>query len=237
MKKYVFLITYSMVISFGLTAQIDSTQRINAPAAPTMSKKPVRYLADNKNTIKLNMLSPFYSNLSVFYQRVISNDYSLQLGASYMDFSGLFGNTSNSSMDYTSRDNEVTTLYSVTPEFRYNLTGQYLSGTYFGSFLRYMQMQYEFDETVMDPISYKYLYTQHLKYQYTTLGIGVLIGSQVLYKRKITIDVYAGPVYNILLQSSNSVTSNNDLVKSDDIPGLFIRGYGIRAGFSVGFAF
>ncbi len=240
MKKHIILLLFVFAISYEMMAQNDSSQKPTNPAsmynAPSQ-KKPVKYMPDTKNTIKLNILSPFYSNLSVFYQHAMSGDYSLQIGASYMDFSGLFGNSSSSSQDYGERTNEVTTMYSVTPEFRYNLTGQYLSGAYFGSFARYMQMQYEFDESVYDPITYTYQNTQHFKYNYTTLGIGVLIGNQILYKRRITIDVYAGPVYNILIQSSNSVTSNNDLVKSDDIPGLFIRGYGIRAGFSVGFAF
>lgn len=235
-----------MTLSVIANAQTDSAKQNatmyygNTPTSSTNapSVKTIRHLPDSRNNLKLNLLSPFYSNLSVFYQRAIDEDNSFQIGASYMDFSGVFGSSSSSSgIDY-SKSNEVTKMFSITPEYRYNLTGQYLSGVYFGSFLRYMNINYTFDKS-------QYIYSgsgsttvnTSESYQYNTVGLGVLVGSQLLYKRKISFDAYIGPVYNIVVSSNHTVNSNNDVNIPDGIPTLFVRGYGIRAGICIGFAY
>ena len=249
MKNFILLLAFIMTLSVIADAQTDSAKQNatmyygNTPTSPTTPSYPpntkvLRRLPDCRNNLKLNLLSPFYSNLSVFYQRALDEDNSFQIGASYMDFSGVFGSGSSSSgIDYE-KSNEVTKMFSITPEYRYNLTGQYLSGVYFGSFLRYMNINYTFDKS-------QYIYsgssstTVHTSesYQYNTIGLGVLVGSQLLYKRKISFDAFIGPVYNIMVSSNHNVKSNNDINIASDIPTLFVRGYGIRAGICIGFAY
>jgi hypothetical protein len=193
---------------------------------------------DMLNNIKLNLLSPFYSNLSIFYQRVVTPDYTVQLGVSYMDFTGVLGTSTNSTgSSYYERSSEQTQMVTITPEFHYNLTGQYLSGIYFGSFVRFLQSTYKYD---LDSSTYYFGSSNgisHHKSSYTTIGIGVLVGKQLLYKRRVSFDIYAGPVYSILVANSNPIRTNNDLIISDDLSPVMFRGYGIRAGLTVGYAF
>lgn len=205
-------------------AQSDSTEK--------KAQRRLMQFSNSKNAIKFNILSPFYSNLCLGTQHMLNEEKSFNLVASYMDFSGVFGGNDNGSG--TSTANHKTIMYSVAPEFRFNLSGRYLSGIYFSTFMRYMYMDYTYDN-ITYPGNIK-TFTP-VSRQHNTLGIGVLFGSQTIFKRKIVIDAFVGPVYTILMKSNYPVTKNSDIEVQDGIPNLLIRGYGIRSGLFIGLAY
>lgn len=230
MKSLTILLIFTASLIQASFAQTDSVLTIK----PLHEAKKHRFLSDSRNSIKFNLLSPFYSNLSVASQHMIDDEKSFQITASYMDFGGIFGG-SDESYD---KDNQATKMVSFAPEFRYNLNGKYLSGVYFGAFFRYYFMNYTYDS--IDRGSYYYSSPINVipkSYTYQVLGIGLVFGSQTIYKRKILLDTFIGPIYNIMLASSQTIKSNSDLQVHDDIPNLFLRGYGIRAGIFVGLAY
>lgn len=224
MKRIIIFILFIAAFSRVTAQTYDPADGRNSQSTQLRKK------TDPLNTIKVNILSPFYNNISAFYQHVMKEETSLQLGLSYMNYGSFFGNSQN---DY--KRNEITTCYTVTPEYRYNLNGKFLSGIYFGAFLRYINMEFEYDE---DSINYRgNNFVNHRDFKYQTIGLGLLVGHQFIFKRKVCFDLFAGPVYNILMTSTVKVTQNNQIISSADIPNLFLRQYGVRAGICVGFVF
>lgn len=258
MKKFI----YGCLVSLWFT-QIGVAQ--------TLSSK--TFSQDGKNerlkAIKINLLSPFYSTLSLSYQRVINTETSFQLTFSYMDFDsrGSTENTnanqvSNRTSTSTTNGNtvtEVNTYFSIlsqrtqgvafTPEYRFLLNGRNLTGIYIAPFGRYMFYNYsrQLDkniQTVTYPVGQPYNSTYTFKYDnagsdkftYHTIGFGLTIGKQILFKNKVLFDFFAGPSYSILVNSNIVVNGSNDIVIGSGIPNTYIRGYGVRAGITIGLA-
>jgi VanZ family protein len=150
---------------------------------------------------------------------------------------------------YTNIESQLTRGTTITPEYRFVLNGRGFSGVYIAPFARYMYYEYKRDLTTqIDTGSYGSFpnYTSNIKsftfkdselYTYHSLGIGVIAGKQFVFKNRVLFDVFGGPVYSILMESNKSINSTRDIVIGAGIPNTYIRGYGIRAGFSVGFLF
>ncbi|WP_026904972.1 DUF3575 domain-containing protein [Pedobacter glucosidilyticus] len=118
------------------------------------------------NTVKINPLSALFRIGSVFYERKMSDNLSLQLGVAY---TGL-------KLDETKFSG-----FSTTPELRYYPKANALNGLYFGPFLRYQNY------TVKDDIN---------EGSYTSFGGGAVLGRQWVYKSGFTLDLFFGPSYN-----------------------------------------
>jgi hypothetical protein len=186
-----------------------------------------------KNGAKINLLSPIYSNLSVSYQCLLTPFRSLQLTASYMDF--------NDFRYYGNIDDLRVTGFSITPEYRINFSGYGLNGFYVGPFLRYMDYKKTFDydnysTSVKENSSFK------------SAGIGFNVGKQFIIKNKVLVDLFAGPVYQVLVQEkiNQSIIRQTPMFYdyedysdylAPSIPNRYIKGYGIRAGITIGIAF
>lgn len=232
MKRIIVLLIFTMLCMQAIMAQTDSVLIVKKTPEP----KKHRFLPNSRNAVKFNVLSPFYSNLCIASQHMIDEEKSFQITASYMDFTGVLGGSG----DTYDRENQITKMVSFTPEFRYNLNGKHLSGVYFGTFLRYYYMNYSYDlnDWLYNPFTYNYTRTKVPKnYTYQVLGIGLVFGNQTIFKRKIVVDSFIGPIYSIMLSSTQTIRSNDDLRVHEDIPNLFLRGYGIRAGFFIGLAY
>jgi hypothetical protein len=204
--------------------------------------------SERKNAIKVNLLSPFYSTINISYQHVLSNTGSLNITASYMDFDAYGSENSNivsnssyyGSYGYGDRS-QRTQGFAITPEYRYALNGKGLSGFYLGPFLRYMY--YEYSETYEVSGYYynsqgNYVYLSQTGsdlFTYHTVALGAVIGKQFVFKNKVTIDFFGGPVYSVLAASNHS--KQDDVVIGSGIPNVYIQGYGIRGGITVGFAY
>jgi hypothetical protein len=84
------------------------------------------YKFDKKNSIKANLISPFFNILSVFYTKYLDKETALQFGASVM-----------SDFNYTSQD-RVLNGQAFTIEYRYLLKGNHANGTYIQPFTRFI---------------------------------------------------------------------------------------------------
>jgi hypothetical protein len=108
--------------------------------------------------------------------------------------------------------------FGLTPEYRFYFGGnkEALNGGYVAPFARYQQFSISEKNTSM-------------KGKFETIGGGVVLGWEKSYKSGFVLDLFAGPSYNnIKFKSGNE----DDF----DIKGG-IKGFGLRAGVSLGFNF
>jgi hypothetical protein len=108
--------------------------------------------------------------------------------------------------------------FGITPEYRFYFGGekQALNGGYVAPFARYQQFS----------ISDKGTSSQG---KFETIGGGVLLGWEKSYRSGFVLDLFAGPSYNKMNFKTGS--ENNFDINSG------IRGFGLRAGVSLGFTF
>jgi hypothetical protein len=206
---------------------------------------------ERKDAIKINLLSPFYSTISLSYQHVLSNTGSFNLTMSYMDFDS-YGSTQNPSTSYNSNyiggystyrsiQSQRTQGFAITPEYRYLINGKGLTGLYLAPFFRYMYYEYSQYYTSNNYNLAQGNYVYNVKgfdlYSYNSIGFGCVIGKQIIFKNKITMDLFVGPSYSILAASNRQVRNNDDIVVGPGIPNVYLRGYSVRGGFTVGYAF
>jgi hypothetical protein len=206
-----------------------------------------RPTGERMSAVKINILSPFYSTLNLSYQRVINPASSINLTASYMDFDS-YGSTYNP-VDSATNGGSVevasqrTKGFTVMPEYRYTVNGRGLSGIYLAPFLRYAYYEYS-QVAVMDSVnsssqfgSVIVTYTKPDFYAYHTVALGCIVGKQILFKNRISVDFFCGPVYSILVASNKTIYNSGDVVLGPGIPPANVKGYGLRAGITVGFVY
>ncbi|WP_423149176.1 DUF3575 domain-containing protein [Rubrolithibacter danxiaensis] len=118
------------------------------------------------NTFKINPLSALLRVGSVFYERKVADNGSLQLGVAY---TGL------------KLDDTKFTGLALTPEYRYFPKANALSGVYLAPFLRYQNYKLKENDN---------------KGSYSSFGGGALIGRQWVFKSNFTLDLFFGPSFN-----------------------------------------
>lgn len=156
--------------------------------------------AQPDNVIKVNLLSPFVKSGSFFYERALNEEMSL--------VGGFF---------FTAYEPEDVKLsgFGVTLEYRYYLSEKPApSGAYLAPFGRYQSFTIS-DETDEGSLN--------------SIGGGLLVGYQRLFKERITLEAFIGPAY---YNSTISVEGEGAI----EDPGLF-DGFTVRFGVTVGFAF
>ena len=183
------------------------------------------YKFDKKNSLKANLISPFFNILTVFYTKYLDKETALQFGASIMtDF------------NYTSQD-RVLNGQALTLEYRYLLKGSHANGTYIQPFTRFINAsataKYSYkDSNQSVPVNGSY------NESCLSAGLGFLLGVQNTVKNKLVFDIYAGPVYAIQINpSSNRPSKASENTNRGGLQDLIVKGYGIRAGISMGFLF
>lgn len=191
------------------------------------------------NNLKINVLSPFYNALNISYEHLLANKTkSLNIGVVYMDFNGkLF---SDLNYDYFK---EKTTGGSITFEYRNYFGNTGYNSIYVAPFIR--AMYFKRDAEYLELIELQDCKIHDIS-EYTSIGIGALVGKQYILNQHFTIDFFVGPNMQFLISQSR-VAFNNDLNKaatpkhetliSERIPNRFIKGYGIRTGITIGFIF
>jgi hypothetical protein len=167
-----------------------------------------------KNVIKLNILSLAVGTGSVFYERVLNEQMSLQLGLSYTNISNDW------ILDVRYKG------YAITPEFRYYLSSvEAPRGFFVAPFARYRNSEVTGNITRDGreiPANGKI----------SAYGAGVMIGGQIIGKR-LSAEAFVGPSLNT---RSIKVTSPNVTERELPIPNL-LGIFGLRAGITVGIAF
>ncbi len=164
---------------------------------------------DPQNIIKINLFSPVVSTASLFYERALNENSSLQLGLFY----------TGASIDGTKIRG-----FGITPEYRFYLSEKgNMQGFFVAPFVRYQNFQLT---TEIDEFN-----TEEDKATFNGIGGGLLIGGQWIFKKRISLDIWAGPSY-----TAGDIKLESDSSEDDFSTGLF-SGFGARAGLTLGVAF
>jgi hypothetical protein len=165
-----------------------------------------------KNIVKINFLSPIVSTASLFYERVISESSSVQLGLLYTGAGIGSGDTK-------------TTIrgFAITPEFRYYLSEKGApQGFFIAPYLRYQN----YELTAKDAQT-----STDEKATFSGFGGGVLVGGQWIFKQRISLEVFGGPGY-----TSRNVKYEGTATEEDFTFGG-LSGVTFRFGATIGVAF
>ena len=169
------------------------------------------------NIFKINLTSLAFKNLSFQYERVLTPKTSFAIGASFMPKTGLpfadalkeqYGDNPDAK-----RAIETTQLsnYTITPEYRFYLSGKAPSGFYIAPFARYQHMYFEqlYEFTASNGNLHKPLIGGNID----NIGGGVLFGAQWTLGKSLTFDWWiAGPVVGT---SSGLLTGYDDMSDMD----------------------
>jgi hypothetical protein len=165
---------------------------------------------ERKNLIKVNFLSPIVSTGSFFYERVISEISSVQLGLFYTGAS------------IGSGDAETKVRgFGITPEYRFYLSEKGApQGFFIAPYVRYQNfaLTSTFDGT-------------EDKATFSGFGGGAVLGGQWLFKDRVSLEVFGGPGY-----SGGAFKYEGDATE-DDFTTTGFDGFTFRFGATVGIAF
>lgn len=168
--------------------------------------------------VKANIFSPLVKTGSFFVEHRVGAHNSVQLG-------GLF-------TKWGSGDTQLSG-FALTPEYRLYLAANKpaLQGFYVGPFVRYQHLTLSSSYESLDDSGT--LTRDKAEAALNTLGGGVVVGHQWLFKQRFSLDMFLGPSYNggtIKVKDTGSHTNT-----SFDA-GVF-HGFGIRSGVTFGIAF
>jgi len=158
-------------------------------------------IAQPKNAIKINLLSPVARTLNLAYEHAINENGSFQIG-----------------FYYTGVKVSDTKLsgFGITPEYRFYLSQSPApNGFYVAPFLRYNSFTAE--DNVSSTVN---------KATVTQFGGGAVVGRQWVFKERVTFDMFIGPKYQ---NSTVKVTSGTDSFSGSLFNNFGIRG-GITLG-------
>ncbi|GAA4037430.1 hypothetical protein GCM10022409_23060 [Hymenobacter glaciei] len=166
------------------------------------------------NALKVNLLSPLFKTGSFFYEHKLNDASSLQLG-------GLF--------TYWGLGDTKISGFAITPEYRRYLSNetQAIEGFYVAPFLRYQNLGLSMQTTTFDGTQ------ATAKATLNTIGGGVVVGHQWIYRQRVTLDTFFGPSYNS--NFTELKTSGGESADSFDV-GSF-KGFSLRTGITLGVAF
>lgn len=163
--------------------------------------------AGPKNLIKVNLLSPVVRTGSFFYERLLNEKSSLQLGLFYTgaSFAG--------------------TLFrgiGITPEYRFYLSEnkQAPAGFFVAPFVRYQNLNLsDKDDSTIQAV-------------YSSFGGGVCVGNQWVFKNQVSLELFAGPSFNgTSFTGKNGATRDNFFLTNF---GYFSFRFGLALGFAFG---
>jgi hypothetical protein len=196
-----------IVIAFGSLMLLTTTQ----VSAQTN-------LVLGKNIFKINLTSLLFKNASVQYEHVLTPKTSFALGVSIMPKTGLpFASSLKDqygSNDDAKRAIETTQLsnYTVTPEYRFYLSGKAPNGFYLAPFARYQHMSFEQDYSFT--ASSGKMYYPHITGNIDNIGAGVLAGVQ--WGSHLTLDWWiAGPVIGTTSGDLVGTANMSDMSQTD----------------------
>lgn len=156
--------------------------------------------AQKSNFVKVNLFSPLVRSGSFFYERVLNDDMSGQLGFFFTRV--VAGDTKFSG-------------FGITPEFRYYLSESSApKGIFLAPYIRYQSFKLSVEGGAA-------------KGNLSIFGGGLLVGAQTLLKDVITIEAFLGPAYGFGNMDVTSGSENDFDIATFD--GFSVRG-GITVG-------
>lgn len=164
------------------------------------------------NVFKINIFSPIVRTGSVFYERTISEDKSVQLGAFYTGFS---------------IEDTKFSGFGITPEFRKYLSSsnEAPAGFYLAPFLRFQSFNLKVEDSDWSEGD------TGGEANFTTFGGGLLIGRQWVFAERFVLDTFIGPSYN-----AGSIKAEDNANEENFDTGAF-GGFGVRTGVALGVKF
>ncbi|MFK7899839.1 MAG: DUF3575 domain-containing protein [Cyclobacteriaceae bacterium] len=167
--------------------------------------------AQGSNVVKINPLSLVFSTINLSYERLISNNVSLQLQGIY------FGAKIS--------DTKLVGL-GISPAVRFYLSDEEsaLSGLYVSPFLRYGKYTYDTDITTSST-------SQSTEVDYTTIGGGFDFGYQVVTDSGFIFEAFLGARYANGKTDIRTDGVNEDDINSVDFDGILPR-FGLKLGYS-----
>jgi hypothetical protein len=170
-------------------------------------RKPERIAIGPQNLLKINPLSLFTLTTSVFYERIINERMSGQLGFFYT-FPGI-------TIAHTSYRG-----FGITPQFRYYVSSEAPNGFYVGPYLRYQRFTLIYQETGKQ--------FDGQSGTFTAFGGGGLLGYQWVFGKRVSLDAFLG-----LAVSGFSIKSEIPEVEKKfrlPIPGAVLPRFGLTLG-------
>ncbi|MDX2302175.1 MAG: DUF3575 domain-containing protein [Microscillaceae bacterium] len=162
---------------------------------------PSKTIAQPRNILKLNVLSPIVRSVSMSAEHLVSPTNSLQLGVFYTAYQ-------SKSTDFRG--------FGITPEYRLYLD-KYESpaGFFVNSFFRYQNLKLSSSE-LSD------------KTRLMTYGLGAGLGGQWVFGHKIpfTLEIYGGSIYDIPFYQNKNQQDTTD----DDVFTGFNPRFGVNFG-------
>lgn len=137
---------------------------------------------------------------------------------------------------------------SLTLDYKIHFTEQGFEGAYLAPFARmlyYERNAVVIGNTASGPPNYYMDYYKE-KFNYTSLGLGFIVGYQFVINNRVSFDFFGGPAYQILLAENKTTTNlstgkyvenQDETLLADAIPNRYIKGYGLRGGVTIGFLF
>lgn len=160
-----------------------------------------------KNLIKVNLLSPVVRTGSFFYERILNDKSSLQLGFFYTGTS--FAGTQFRGIG-------------ITPEYRFYLSEskQAPAGFFIAPFVRYQNLNLsDKDDTSISAT-------------YSSFGGGVCVGNQWLFKNQVSLELFGGPSFNATSFAGKNGATEDDFFLTNF--GYFSFRFGVALGFAFG---
>lgn len=168
--------------------------------AETLGAKPEKNSGSNKQTVKINTLSLLLGTGSIFYERKLAENRSVQFGTAFLQYKF---------------DETTFTGLILTPEYRFYIRNNALSGPYLAPYGRFQNFT---------------LKSGGGKGTYRNIGGGFLIGRQWITKSDFTMDLFFGGHYG---NGKISVDSGDE----EEFETEQFEGFRPRVGFAIGFSF
>ena len=162
--------------------------------------------------LKTNILSPLLGTINFHYEWKLTPNSSSQIEAYY--FTGQFFGQSI-----------PLSGFGVTYNYRYYLTGTFPTGFFVQPYIRYQQF---LEKNGVSGLSSSSTITTPLL-AFTVYGTGLVLGYQFVFAKRVSLDFYGGPMYNVSYE--NGVRTN-----SQDYPPFFTGPF-LRTGCTLGFIF
>jgi len=161
--------------------------------------------ADPKNIIKFNLLSPLVSSFNLAYERVINSGTSFQ--------------ASTFLLSRNSDNTDLIKAFGLFSELRFYLSEHKVApaGFFVAPYLGYYNFQYNNYNFNANTGTNSFIkQTQNL------LSLGVIVGGQWIFKKRVSLDIWGGPAYAIQLNGTQA---------RDGFQGNFIGRLGCTLGF------
>lgn len=163
-----------------MEAELDNTTPVEMESAPIDKAKPAKVTNAYKNIAKLNLFGLGFKNISLNYERILSDRNSASLTAGFIIPGSAPTFLGNALSDTPATDDF--SGFSAVGDYRfYSKKKGAPRGFYYAPFAKYANYKYLFESTIEDNLS-------DVNTALTTYGVGIQIGTQWIIKDRFVVD-------------------------------------------------